>query len=68
MKVLSCMTVGHCLQQLGSGGRYKPSPPESSEQSPGGGPGAEAPEALAILQYTVPKNAPPPKKKTTTLS
>ena len=27
-------------------------------QSPGGGPGGELPKAPAILQYTMPKNAP----------
>ena len=57
-KARYAMTVCHRLEQLlvcGDGAR----PPV--------GPGGEAPEAPAILQYTVPKNAPPPQKKPTFL-
>ena len=50
------LTNGHCSLQLGVWGAL--SPPVGSGHSPGGGPGAKAPEALKILQFTLAKNTP----------
>ena len=50
---VGALTVGHSLNQLGSWGDV--SPPASTRQVSGGGPGGKPPEALKILYFTIPK-------------